>query len=306
MFATPFYHSTFKRLVAGFGKLFADIHVIRRAANGAEKERMKVPLTYGPAERYLARLLEDPDLMKGYAFKLPMMSFEIKTIQYDNARKLNTIKKNVQPIPDKLGNVIRQYQGVPYKIGIDLSILCKYIDDANQIVEQILPWFTPAYTITLHTIPEMNYKDDFPVVLQAVNLNDNYEDDWKTRRNVTWTLSFEVSGMFYGPVVEKKLITNVQTDLHTYNLNQNPDSLEQRTNIPRQSRLVASATDAESYQDDFGYLLDKMVIGVEDPDNSLEEGLVYDPITDTDVPAAITYKPKTVKYKGKVSKPKLV
>lgn len=297
MFNAPFYHSTFKRLVAGFGKLFADIHVVRRFPNGVEKERMKVPLTYGPAERYLARLMEDPDLMRGYAIKLPMMSFEIKTIQYDSARKLNTIKKNIQPIPDKLGNVIRQYQGVPYKIGIDLSILCKYIDDANQIVEQILPWFTPAYTITLNTIPEMNYKDDFPVILQAVNLNDNYEDDWKTRRNVTWTLSFEVAGMFYGPVVEKKLITNVQTDIHAYNAEQNPDSLEQRTNIPRQSRLTAAVEDAENYQDDFGYSIEKF---------NFNDGLVYDPKTDTDVKPKVTFKPKSAKYKGKVSRPKLV
>ena len=297
MFNAPFYHSTFKRLVAGFGKLFADIHVVRRAENGREKERLKVPLTYGPAERYLARLMEDPDLMRGYAIKLPMMSFEIKTIQYDSARKLNTIKKNIQPIPDKLGNVIRQYQGVPYKIGIDLSILCKYIDDANQIVEQILPWFTPAYTITLNTIPEMNYKDDFPVVLQAVNLNDNYEEDWKTRRSVTWTLSFEVAAMFYGPVVEKKLITNAQTDIHSYSAGQNPESPEERTNIPRQSRQITKAENAENYQDDFGYSLEKL---------PFNDGLVYDPKTDTDVEPKVTFKPKSVKYKSKVGKPKLV
>lgn len=294
MFNQPFYHSTLKKLVSGFGKLFSNIYVVRVNSNSTEKERIKVPLAYGPAEKYLPRVDEDPTLDRGYAIKLPRMSFEIKSVQYDNTRKLNTIKKNVQPVEDDPGTVLRQYQGVPYEIQIDLSILCKYIDDANQIVEQILPWFTPAYTITLNSIPEMNYQDDVPVVLTAVNLADNYEDDWKNRRDVIWTLSFSLKTMFYGPVVDKKLITKAQLDIHTTLTH----SLEGNvTGIPRQTRITVEPEDKTAeYNEDFGYSI--VVEGFED-------GKSFNPVEGGDDEASFKISPKSAEYVSKVGRPKL-
>lgn len=295
MFNQPFYHATFRKFVSGFGKLFSNIYVVRRHASGTEKERIKVPLAYGPAEKYLVRTEEDPTLNRGFSIKLPRMSFQITNIQYDPSRKLNTIKKNVQPVEGQQGTVIRQYQGVPYNISMDLSILCKYIDDANQIVEQILPWFTPGYTITVNTIPEMNYKDDISVILNAVNLTDNYEENWTTRRDIVWTLSFTIKGIFYGPIVDKKIITKVQTDF--YNVSRNVDLEGNITGLSRQSRHTTEALpDSGEYDEDFGYI---------EYGESFEDGKRYNVITGEDEDASTKISPKTIEDLSKVGKPKL-
>lgn len=213
MFNSPFYHYTLRKVVASFGSLFANIYVVKRDKDGKEVERLKVPLAYGPAERYIVRGQEDPDLSRNFAIKLPRMSFEIKQLEYDSDRKLNTIRRNIQPVPGEPSNVIRQYQGVPYKLTMELSIISKFIDDSNQIIEQILPWFTPAYSVSIKSIPKMNYSDDVSIVLAALNLQDNYEDDFTVRRDVIWTLTFEAKIMFYGPIFEKPVITKAITDI---------------------------------------------------------------------------------------------
>lgn len=295
MFNEPFYHATFKKFISGFGKLFSNIYVIRRHASGTEKERIKVPLAYGPAEKYLVRTEEDPTLNRGFSIKLPRMSFQIANIQYDPSRKLNTIKRNIQPIEGEQGTVIRQYQGVPYNISIDLSILSKYIDDANQIVEQILPWFTPNYTITINTIPEMNYKDDISVVLNSVSLADNYEENWTTRRDIIWTLSFTVKGIFYGPIVDKKIITKVQTDFYT--LNRGFDMSSNLTGAPRQERVTVEVDpNTGEYDEDFGYTEKK---------ESFEDGKRYNTVTGADETASTKIEPKPIKDISKIGKPKL-
>lgn len=298
MFRYTFYHATLKKIVAGFGKIFSDIYVVRTHHTGTEKERIKVPLVYGPAEKYLIRLEEDPDLKREFAYKMPGITFQISTLQYDSARKLNTIKKNVQPVEDNQSRVIRQYQGVPYKISMELSILCKYIDDANQIVEQILPYFTPAYTITINSIPDMNYQDDVAITLTSVALTDNYEDGWTERRNVIWTLNFDISAMFYGPVVEKKVVTKVQTDIHPTRASNDLSRDELLSDIPRVTRMIVTPEDSKtSYQDeDFGYTLQQ---------ESFIDGKVFDPETGLDEDAAARLKPQSIKDTGKVGRPKL-
>lgn len=299
MFRTTFYHSTLKKIVAGFGKIFTNLHVVRTYQTGTEKERIKVPLVYGPAEKYLVRLEEDPTLDRGFAFKFPVMAFEITNIQYDANRKLNTIKKNVQPIDGVQNYVIRQYQGVPYKITMTLSILSKYIDDANQIVEQILPYFTPAYTITLNSIPGMNYQDDVAITLTSINLQDNYQEDWKERRNIIWTVTFDVNAMFYGPVIEKKIVTKVQTDIHATYLGQDITKDELLTNIPRISRITTEPeSPLDNYQDEyFGYTTEF---------ESFIDGKVFDPKSGEDVDASVNLKATTLGEVSKVGRPKLV
>lgn len=296
MFNQPFYHATFKKFVSGFGKLFSNIYVVRTHASGTEKERIKVPLAYGPAEKYLVRQQEDPTLDRGFALKLPRMSFEIKTIQYDPSRKLNTIKKNTQPIEENQGTVIRQYQGVPYNLTIDLSIISKYIDDANQIVEQILPWFTPGYTITVNTIPEMNYKDDIPVILNSVTLSDNYEENWTTRREIVWTLSFTVKGIFYGPIADKKIITKVQADFYPV-LDRYLDLNGNVSGLSRHSRSTTEIVpDSGEYNEDFGYT-QKL--------EAFEDGQRFNVISGQDEPASTKISPEPIEDVSKVGRPKL-
>lgn len=283
MFGNPFYHHTMKKVVASFGAIFANIFVVKRSENGNEIERIKVPLAYGPADRYLVRTIEDPDLTRRYAIKLPRMSFEIKSLQYDSSRKLNTLKTNIASI-NQQGVVAKQYQGVPYKISMELSIISKYIDDANQIVEQILPWFTPAFTVTINSIPGMNYKDDIPITLSAISFSDNYEDDWKNRRDIIWTLSFDIQMMFYGPVVDKSIVTTAITDI--FNASSVDLNSNQTQNVSRVARSTLEVTPpTATFLDDFGF--------VETIEN-FSDGNVRDPITGQDVPLTNKLSPSFI------------
>ena len=250
MFNSPFYHYTLRKVVASFGSLFANIYVVKRDSSGAELERLKVPLAYGPAERYIARTQDDPDLSRNYAIKLPRMSFEIKQLDYDSDRKLNTIRRNIQPVPTNPNVVMRQFQGVPYKLTMELSIISKYIDDSNQIIEQILPYFTPAYSVSISSIPKMEYTDDVSIVLTSLSLQDNYEDDFAVRRDVIWTLTFEAKIIFYGPIFEKPTIRKAITDINVAtDLEGNLQQIEPVAQITTEAD-PASAT----YVDPYGYL----------------------------------------------------
>jgi hypothetical protein len=283
MFGNPFYHHTMKKVVASFGAIFANIFVIKRSENGNEIERIKVPLAYGPADRYLVRTLEDPDLTRRYAIKLPRMSFEIRSLQYDSSRKLNTLKTNIASI-NQQGVVAKQYQGVPYKISMELSIISKYIDDANQIVEQILPWFTPAFTVTINSIPGMNYKDDIPITLTAISFSDNYEDDWKNRRDIIWTLSFDIQMMFYGPVVDKSIITTAISDI--FNASSVDLNTNETQNISRVSRSTVEVTPpTATFLDDFGFA---------ETIQDFSDGKVRDPVTGEDISIKNTLSPISI------------
>lgn len=296
MFGKPFYHYTFRKLVASFGAIFADIFVIKRGANGKEVERIKVPLAYGPAEKYLVRTSENPDLRRSPAIKLPRMSFEIKSIAYDSQRKLNTIKTNIAEIDQNQNQVLRQYQGVPYTISIELSILSKYIDDANQIIEQILPWFTPAFTITIKSIPNMNYKDDVPITLTSINLQDNYEDGWTTRRDIIWTLNFDLKTVFYGPVVPRDVITRAITDVYNASGADLTDDSDLQT-IARTGRATVEITpESATFVDDFGFV---------EKFEGFFDGRVRDPQTGQDVIVRNILRPMVIESKGKILEPRL-
>lgn len=286
-----------RKIVASFGAIFSNIFVVKRSETKQEIERIKVPLAYGPAERYLVRTYEDPELNRNYAIKLPRMSFEIKTLEYDSNRKLNTIKKNIAAVDGTPGTVARQYQGVPYKITIELSIISKFIDDANQIVEQILPWFTPAFTITINSIPEMNYKDDIAITLTGINVQDSYEDDWKARRDIIWTLSFDIKATFYGPIIDKELITSAITDIYATAISniQNQNALQ---TVARAGRAtVAVDPNNATYKDEFGYTETYESFADSKSRDSVtgEDVIVYNKISTTSI----------IDSKEKVEEPKL-
>ena len=197
MLGNDFYFGLFRKYVAVFGTLFNNIYIYRSEA-GTATQQIKVPISYGPKEKTLARLEGDPNLNRPAAIVLPRMSFEISGVRYAPERKLpSTYFKSYK---DASGAINTQYLPVPYDIDFTLSIMAKNAEDATKIVEQILPFFTPDFTPTVHLVPEMQIKMDVPVILQTVNVDDQYEGNFEQRRAIVWTLQFVMKGYIFGPV----------------------------------------------------------------------------------------------------------
>ena len=198
MLGSTFYHETIRKVVIGFGTLFNDIHITRKDSSGNVQQSMKVPLAFGPKQKFLVRLREDPNIAKSVAITLPRIGFEIGAISYDPARKLNKIQK-VKKAGTSGNKVDTQYMPVPYNIDFELYAMSKNSDDALQIVEQILPYFQPEYTITINDIVQMSNKRDVPIILTGISYEDNYEGDFTERRAIIYTLSFTAKAYLYGP-----------------------------------------------------------------------------------------------------------
>ena len=209
MFGDHFYHETIKRSVSVFGTLFNNISIKR-----ADGTLMKVPLAYGPRQKWIARLQQQAELGLGgtprTAVSLPRMAFEISSIEYDSTRKLS--KKTQYKKAKSSDPTVMQYQyaPAPYNIGFELSILVKNTDDGLQIIEQIFPYFTPDYTVTIHTVPDMNETRDIPIILTSISQTDEYEGDFTTRQVLTYALSFTMKNYIYGPVLDSEIIRTVK------------------------------------------------------------------------------------------------
>ena len=182
-----------------FGTMFNDIDVQRFNTAGERIQTMRVPIAYGPREKFLVRLAQDPNFDRDVALSLPRMSFEITTMNYNSARKLPSTIKNVYTYSDK-DKLKYQYTPVPFDINIALSVFVKNADDGVQILEGILPFFTPEWTNTVNFIPELKLKMDVPVVFNDISTEDTYEGDFSTRRALIHTLNFTVKGYLFGPV----------------------------------------------------------------------------------------------------------
>jgi hypothetical protein len=196
MFGHTFYHNTIRKYVILFGTLFNDIHINRVDNTQGVTRTIKVPISYGPKEKMLARLDADPDL-KRPAIVLPRMSFELTDLNYGPTRKLNTLGKMVGV--DQANLTKYQYNPVPYDLNFILSIAVKNVDDGTRILEQILPFFTPSWNSTVDLIPELGIILDIPIVLNAVSSEDSYEGNFEERRSIVWTLSFTMKGYIFGP-----------------------------------------------------------------------------------------------------------
>lgn len=215
MFGQHFYNSHTRKLISVFGTIFNEIYVRRLDSVGRVLEQNKVPLAYGPKKKFLARIQEEDDLTDTkVAIKLPRMSFEITSITYDSNSKLN--KQNVRSIGSVSDPDSRDSKNTfaPYTIAIDLNVMVKNQDDGLQIVEQILPYFQPEYTVTIIEDPDLNIRNDVPIVLTGINLAEEYEGDFMTRNSIVYTLSFETKVRFYGPKNNKKIIRTVKTNVN--------------------------------------------------------------------------------------------
>ena len=245
MLGQQFYHETTRKIVVAFGTLFNDIHLVRKDNSGVIQQSMKVPLAYGPRQKYLVRLADDPDLSKQTAVTLPRIGFEIAGLSYDPTRKLQRAQKFKKVKGAKASQLDTQYMPVPYNIDFELYILSKQSDDALQIVEQILPYFQPDYTVTINDNTDMGVKRDVPVILNSIAYEDDYQGDFASRRAIIYTLSFTAKFYLYGPVTSSKVIKTVQVDQYTDLPDQSPRR-EQRYSV------TPNPTTADA-DDDFGF-----------------------------------------------------
>jgi len=217
MFGQQYYHGAIRKYVIAFGNLFNDIIVQRLDSNGNRIQSLLVPLAYGPKEKWLVRLVQDPNLDQDVAITLPRMGFEISSMAYAPTRKLSSTLKNVRLKASDLDRVDTQFVPVPYDINILLSVFVRNADDGAQIVEQIVPYFRPEFTTQVRLVPEMGIVVDTPIVLQDVSIEDTYEGDFDVRRALIYNLNFNVKAYFYGPVsnsgVIKRSITNFRLDI---------------------------------------------------------------------------------------------
>ena len=206
MFGNSFYFGTIRKYVIAFGNLFNDIYVQRLDSNGNRIQTLAVPLAYGPKEKWLVRLVQDPNLDADVAITLPRMGFEITSLTYASQRKLSSTIKNSRLKTSDLDRVETQFVPVPYDINILLSIFVRNADDGAQIVEQIVPYFRPEFVTNVRLIPEMGIVSDTPVVLQDVSIEDTYEGDFDTRRALIYNMNFSMKAYFYGPVSNSGVI----------------------------------------------------------------------------------------------------
>ena len=248
MLGQYFYNESFRKTIIAFGSLFNDIAITRKNSAGTEVQTLKVPLAYGPKQKFITRLEQDPGDNQAIAMTLPRIGFEIAGFAYDPVRKLNRIikKKIVSTEADKkLQQMSVQYTPVPYDVGFELFIMTKNSDDGIQIVEQILPYFQPEYTVSIKEVPEMDTIRDVPVVLNSISYEDTYAGDFTERRAIIYTLNFTAKAYVYGPVTTAKPITKVQVDTYDNLQSQAPERIQRYT--------FTANVDSSLGDDNFGF-----------------------------------------------------
>ena len=212
MFGTYFYNETIRRSVSIFGTLFNNIKVKKTKADGTVLTEQLVPISYGPKQKFLQRLAEEPNLSDGNRtqISLPRMAFQVSGFEYDQARQQNKLIRHAKTTLETNGEDRKfQYNPAPYNLNFTLSVLAKNMSDALQITEQILPYFQPEYTVTMKMIDSMSDVRDVPVILNSVSMDDQFEGTFEERRVIEFNLEFTMKLYFFGPVYTGDVITNV-------------------------------------------------------------------------------------------------
>jgi len=208
---TTFYHNSVRNLVVAFGSLFNDIEVDRKNADGTTKERVKVPIAYGPKEKFLRRITEPSSISDDIKTQitLPRLGFEITGMDYDPGRKRNTMNRYHVTSGVTAGQKLSyDYSEVPYNFTFQLSAMVRHMDDGLQITEQILPYFTPEFNVSLN-FNSLHTKVDVPIILQSSTIVEDYEGDFDSRRSIQFDFSFLAKSYVYGPVKTSKIIREV-------------------------------------------------------------------------------------------------
>ena len=240
MLGQYFYHEILRKTVIGFGTLFNGIEIRHDNDSGGEVSRMKVPLAYGPMQKFLAKIEQQPTIQGRPAITLPRMSFEMTNLNYDPSRKASITQTFKSGNTD---NVKKVFMPVPYNVGFMLSIATKLNDDMLQIMEQILPYFQPGLNITLNLISSINEKRDIPIILESINMSDDYEGSFDNRRAMITTMSFSAKVYLFGAVADSPdgLIKKVNVDYFT-------DT--NRVVAKREQRYSATPRAIKDYNDD--------------------------------------------------------
>jgi hypothetical protein len=281
MLGQYYYHEIVRKTIIAFGTLFNDIHIRHQDGDGNDVSDMKVPLAYGPSQKFLARLTQQADLNKPIQITMPRMSFEMTSIQYDSTRKSSLVQ--TFKTCDDGSKVKKVFMPVPYNIGFELNILSKLNDDSLQILEQILPYFQPHFNLTVDLVQSIGEKRDIPIVLESVNFQDDYEGNFDTRRALIHTLQFTAKTYLFGPIADSSdgLIRKVQVDMY---------SSTDRATAKREMRYTVTPTAKEDKnndgvinQADHDLLMPGDNFGFDEEWEFLGDGKKYSPTRKTDI-----------------------
>ena len=217
MLGNYFYHEIIRKTVIAFGTLFNDIHVRHQDQAGNDISDIKVPVAYGPRQKFLARITQQAELNKATQITLPRMSFEITNISYDSSRKAGITQTFKAPNKENDNKLTKVFMPVPYNLGFELNILVKLQDDGLQILEQILPFFQPGFNLSIDLVKSIGEKRDIPMILNSIQQQDDYEGDFSTRRALIYTLSFTAKTFMFGHIAKtpEGLIRKVQVDYYS-------------------------------------------------------------------------------------------
>lgn len=214
-----FYNEILRKTVVSFGSLFNNIVIKHKDQSDNVIDQLKVPLAYGPIQKFLARLEQSPDLNTSVQMTLPRMSFEFTGLTYDSTRKVTTTQSFVSGLKSDGTEIKKVYMPVPYNLNFDLNVMSKLNDDALQIIEQILPYFQPSYNLSVELVGTIGEKRDVPVILENVTFQDDYEGNFTTRRVLIYTLRFTVKTYLFGPtssatkdIIKKASISYISGD----------------------------------------------------------------------------------------------
>ena len=258
MLGTQFYNQAVRKTVVSFGTLFNNIE-LKKTVDGQVIETEKVPLAYGPKQKFLYRLQGNPTDGRKVAITLPRIYFEMTGIDYAASRKTPATQKYKTVINDNGNEVRTQYVPVPYNISFEVGILCKSQDDGLQILEQILPFFQPSFSMSLKFIPDMDEVRDVAVVLNSVDFDDDWEDDFSTRRSITYTMQFTAKSYIYGPYTKADVIrkSRIIETIGDTNVNKRHVELsytpKAKTDINQDGQVTAADDALVTADDDFGF-----------------------------------------------------
>ena len=258
MLGTQFYNEAVRKTVIGFGTLFNNIE-LKKIVDGQVLEVEKVPLAYGPKQKFLYRLQGNPVDGRKIAITLPRIYFEMTGIDYDSSRKTPATQKYKTIVQEDGKEVKTQYVPVPYNISFEVGILAKSQDDGLQILEQILPFFQPAFSMSIKFIPDMNEVKDVAVVLNSVDFEDDWEDDFTTRRSLTYSMQFTAKTWIYGPYTKADVIRKARVIETIGDKNVNKRNIElsytpkAKTDINQDGSIDAADDALVTAADDFGF-----------------------------------------------------
>ncbi len=219
MLGQTFYHQTIRKYVVLFGTLFNDLNIEKKNSSGNVVSRQKVPIAYGPKQKFLTRIRQDPNIDRQVAIQLPRMGFEMTSITYDPIRKLNSVGKVIgrATASEGKGTLRKMFNPVPYNMDFQLFVFVDNAEDGTQILEQILPFFTPEFNVSINAVSDLGIKLDVPISINSASLEDSFDGEFSARRTLIWTIDFFMKGFLYPDIKGGgKIIKSVQVDFHEF------------------------------------------------------------------------------------------